>query len=285
LIFTLFRFAGLTSWRLSDNLLMNDLNVSVVMHDFLASEAGCSEMRNTMIATPDARHSTNRPASPRHLDCGPVGQTGAGQTVPGRTVVGQTAGSVGPTVDLLAAEHAVRQLLTALGEDPGREGLRDTPRRVARAMAQLMAGRGEDPAIHLRRQFTQACDEVVILRDIEFFSLCEHHLLPFIGKAHIAYLPGNGKVVGLSKLARVVDVFARRPQLQEQMTTQIADALQQHAGARGVAVVVEAEHMCMKMRGACKHDARMQTFALRGVLRDQPAMRTEILSLLTAKGQ
>jgi GTP cyclohydrolase I len=185
-------------------------------------------------------------------------------------------------VDLDAAADAVRNLLLALGEDPDREGLRDTPRRVAKAMNELMAGRFEDPGVHLKRAFAQRSDEVIMLKNIELFSMCEHHLLPFIGKAHVAYLPSDGQVVGLSKLARLVDVYAKRPQLQERLTNQVADALIEHINPLGAAVIVQAEHMCMKMRGVCKHEPVMHTFALRGVFKDNPEMRTEILTMLNA---
>ena len=187
-----------------------------------------------------------------------------------------------PVVNLEAAELAVRQLLVALGEDPDRDGLLDTPRRVAKAMVEVMGGRAEDPAVHLGRTFEQHCDELVLLKDIELFSLCEHHLMPFIGKAHVAYLPAGGQVVGLSKLARVVEVFARRPQLQERLTHQIADAIERHLQPKGVAVVVQAEHMCMKMRGVCKHEPVMHTFALRGLFKADPTWRSEVLTLTAA---
>lgn len=188
-------------------------------------------------------------------------------------------------VDLDAAARAVRDLLVALGENPAREGLLDTPRRVARSMAELMRGRFEDPAVHLGRTFEQRCDQPIVLRDIEMFSLCEHHLLPFIGRVHIAYLPGDGRVVGLSKLARLVEVYARRPQLQERLTDQIADALQQHLGPRGIAVVVQAEHMCMKMRGVAKAHPTMLTFAYRGIYHHDPAARLEIFNILNAESR
>ncbi|MCC5829667.1 MAG: GTP cyclohydrolase I FolE [Phycisphaeraceae bacterium] len=183
-------------------------------------------------------------------------------------------------IDLPAAERAVRSLLEALGEDPRREGLLDTPRRVAKALSEMTAGRFEDPAVILSRTFEQECDQPVILRDIAFNSLCEHHLLPFTGKAHVAYLPGDGRVVGLSKLARLVDTFARRPQLQEQMTNQIADALATHLHAKAVAVIVEGEHMCMKLRGVAKNGATMRTLAMRGDYQLDRDARMEILSLL-----
>jgi GTP cyclohydrolase I len=177
------------------------------------------------------------------------------------------------------AEMAVRELLVAVGEDPDREGLEDTPRRVAKMYRELFEGLATDPAIHLKRVFKEKCDEVVLLRDIDFFSLCEHHLLPFHGRAHVAYLP-EGKVVGLSKLARTVDAYARRPQVQERMTSQIADALMDHLGPKGAVVVVEAEHLCMKMRGVQKPNGVMVTSAVRGIFKDDPAARAEVMALI-----
>lgn len=188
-----------------------------------------------------------------------------------------------PEVDLEAAENAARNLLIALGEDVTSDGMADTPRRVAKSFAEMMSGRSADPAAILARRFQQESEEVVILRDITFHSLCEHHLLPFVGKAHVAYLPGNGEVVGLSKLARLVEAFARRPQIQERMTNQIADALAEHLHAAGAAVVIEAEHYCMKMRGVCQHGSTMQTSALRGCFVEHGPMRAEILSMLTGR--
>ncbi|QQE10337.1 GTP cyclohydrolase I FolE [Planctomycetota bacterium] len=183
-------------------------------------------------------------------------------------------------VDFEAAEHAMQQFLIALGEDVEREGLADTPRRVAKAMIELMSGRTEDVGEILSRRFKQETDSPVMLRDIELFSLCEHHLLPFIGKVHIAYLPGDGYVVGLSKLARLVDAFAKRPQIQEQLTNQIADSLVEHLSPKGVLVWVEAEHMCMKMRGVKKCNPVMQTIASRGLYRDDRGAREELLAML-----
>lgn len=183
-------------------------------------------------------------------------------------------------VDLAAIEQAVRDILVALGEDLGRDGLRDTPRRVARSYTELFRGLHESPAVHLGRVFQQEHDDVVILRDIEFYSLCEHHLLPFTGKAHIAYLPSNGQIVGLSKLARTVEVFARRPQVQERLTNQIADAIDEYLQPQGVAVLIEAEHFCMKMRGVNKSSSVMVTSALRGVFRDDRAQGAEVLNLI-----
>ena len=182
-------------------------------------------------------------------------------------------------IDLPRIAKAVREILLAIGENPDREGLLKTPIRVAKAYAELMAGMSEDPRQHLRTVFHERYDEVVLLRDIEFHSLCEHHLLPFTGKAHVAYLPA-GKVVGLSKLARLVEGYARRPQVQERLTTQIADALMKELKPIGAACVIEAEHTCMTMRGAKKHGSIMVTSALRGIFKDKPASRAEILSLM-----
>jgi GTP cyclohydrolase I len=185
-------------------------------------------------------------------------------------------------VDLPRLEQAVRDMLLALGEDPDREGLRDTPRRVARAYRELFAGTRDDAGRHLARQFTHdhTGDDVVALREIRFTSVCEHHLFPFTGVAHVAYLPDSGHVTGLSKLARAVDVFARRPQLQERLTAQVADALVRHVAPRGVAVVVEATHACLALRGANKPEAQMVTTAFRGVYETDRELRREVLALL-----
>jgi GTP cyclohydrolase IA len=200
-------------------------------------------------------------------------------------IAGQTRNAIAAPVDLVRAEHAVRELLLALGENPDRDGLQDTPRRVAKAYRELLSGLHTHPATHLERTFEHegAMGDVVVLRDIEFFSLCEHHLLPFLGKAHVAYLPAGGRVVGLSKLARTVDVFARRPQLQERLTAQIADALMEHLSPRGVAVIVEGEHMCMKMRGVGKQHSVMATTAYRGAYQSDAALRSEVTSLMRAR--
>lgn len=185
-------------------------------------------------------------------------------------------------VDIPRIERAVREILLSVGEDPDREGLIKTPNRVARAYAELMAGLQDDPRRHLKTVFHEQYDEVVLLRDIEFHSLCEHHLLPFTGRAHVAYLP-DGKVVGLSKLARLVEGFARRPQVQERLTTQIADALMEELSPIGSACVVEAVHTCMTIRGAKKHGSTMVTSALRGIFKENPASRSEILSLMYSR--
>jgi len=174
---------------------------------------------------------------------------------------------------------AVREILFAIGEDPDREGLLETPNRVARMYSELTAGLRTDPAEHLRTFFAEKYDEMVILRDVPFHSICEHHLLPFEGKAHIAYLP-DGKVVGLSKLARVVDAFALRPQVQERLTVQIADLLMEKLSAKGVVVVIEAVHSCMTCRGVKKPGSIMVTSALRGECCTNGSTRAEVMSLL-----
>jgi GTP cyclohydrolase I len=186
-----------------------------------------------------------------------------------------------PAVDLKRIEKAVREILLAIGEDPDREGLLKTPNRVARAYAELMAGLREDPRQHLKTVFKECYDEIVILRDIPFHSLCEHHLLPFTGRAHVAYLPA-GKVVGLSKLARLVDGFARRPQVQERLTKQIADALMTELNPVGAACVIEASHTCMTIRGVMKPGSLMVTSALRGSFRDNSTSRAEVLGLINS---
>ena len=184
------------------------------------------------------------------------------------------------TVDLATIEKAVRDILVAVGENPDREGLADTPARVARMYAELFSGLPQNPARHLAVHFTEQYDEMVILRDISFHSMCEHHLLPFMGRAHLAYLP-RGKVVGVSKLARVVEEIARRPQVQERLTSQIADILMDKLDARGVGVVIEAEHTCMTIRGIRKPGAMMVTSAMRGLFKSNVATRNEAINLLT----
>ncbi|MHC4833298.1 MAG: GTP cyclohydrolase I FolE [Planctomycetota bacterium] len=187
-----------------------------------------------------------------------------------------------PSVDRSRLERAVREILFAVGEDPDREGLRDTPRRVAKAYEEIFAGLRQCPSTHLQRVFSQATEEPVLVSDIGFHSVCEHHLLPFHGRAHIVYLPNDGRVVGLSKLARTVEVFARRPQLQERLTEQIADALEEHLGCAGCAVMVEAEHLCMRMRGVRAGEARMTTTARRGIYRSDSALGREAIESLRA---
>lgn len=176
-------------------------------------------------------------------------------------------------------EKAVRLLLEGIGEDADREGLKDTPERVARMYEELCAGMEQNPKEHLSRTFSCDNENVVIEKDITFYSTCEHHLMPFYGKAHIAYIP-NGKVVGISKLARTVEVYARRLQIQEQMTNQIADAIEEHLGAKGVYVMVEAEHMCMTARGIKKPGSKTVTFAAKGRFNEDSALRQEITMLL-----
>ncbi|AXL89333.1 MULTISPECIES: GTP cyclohydrolase I FolE [Streptomyces] len=181
------------------------------------------------------------------------------------------------------AENAVRELLIAVGEDPDREGLRETPARVARAYKEIFAGLWQEPEDVLTTTFDLGHDEMVLVKDIEVFSTCEHHLVPFRGVAHVGYIPStSGKITGLSKLARLVDVYARRPQVQERLTTQIADSLMEILEPRGVIVVVECEHMCMSMRGIRKPGAKTLTSAVRGQLRDV-ATRNEAMSLIMAR--
>ena len=187
-------------------------------------------------------------------------------------------------VDEERAAAAVRELLLAVGEDPDRPGLRDTPGRVARAYAEIFGGLGQDPVEILSTTFDENHDELVLVRDIPMYSTCEHHLVPFHGAAHIGYIPGDdGRVTGLSKLARLVDVYARRPQVQERMTSQIADALSEVLQPRGVLVVIEAEHLCMAMRGIRKPGSRTITSAVRGIFRDNPATRSEAMSLVLGR--
>jgi GTP cyclohydrolase I len=183
-------------------------------------------------------------------------------------------------VDTARIERAVREILLAVGENPDREGLAKTPGRVARSYAELFSGLFEDPRLHLRTVFKERYDEVVLLRDIEFHSLCEHHLLPFTGRAHVAYLP-DGKVVGLSKLARLVEGYARRPQVQERLTMQIADALMNELNPVGAVCVIEAVHTCMTMRGVRKPGSVMVTSALRGIFKENPSSRAEVLALIS----
>src|SRR5262245_60649015 len=184
-----------------------------------------------------------------------------------------------PHVDHERIEAAVREILLAVGEDPDREGLEETPARVARMYAELFAGLHRDPRELLQKTFRQKYDEMVVVRDIRFESVCEHHLLPFFGKAHIAYLP-QGKIVGLSKLARAVEVLSRRPQVQERMTEELADLLMAELDARGVGVILEATHTCMTIRGVRKPDSVCGTSAMRGIFRENQATRSEFLALI-----
>lgn len=182
-------------------------------------------------------------------------------------------------VDLPRIERAVREILAAVGEDPQREGLRETPSRVARMYAEMFSGLHTDPRPHLQKFFSEKYDEIVLVRDISFCSMCEHHLLPFIGKAHIGYLP-NGKVIGLSKLARVVEVVSRRPQVQERMTEEIANLLVSELDAKGVAVVIEASHSCMTIRGVRKPGSLCVTSAMKGLFRSNLSSRSEVMQLI-----
>ena len=189
------------------------------------------------------------------------------------------------SVDIPRAEAAVRELLIAIGEDPERDGLRDTPRRVAKAYSELLAGMDQDPREVLTATFDVGHEELILVKDIEVWSMCEHHLVPFVGMAHVGYIPTEGgHITGLSKIARLVDVYARRPQVQERLTTQIADALVEVLEPRGVIVVIEAEHLCMSMRGVRKGGAKTITSAVRGQLRD-PATRAEAMGLITARSR
>jgi GTP cyclohydrolase IA len=187
-------------------------------------------------------------------------------------------------IDHARAVSAVRELLIAVGEDPDRPGLQDTPARVARAYAETFAGLWQDPAEVLATTFDEDHDEMVLVKDIPMYSTCEHHLVPFHGVAHIGYIPGeDGRVTGLSKLARLVEVYARRPQVQERMTSQIADALADVLKPRGVLVVIEAEHLCMAMRGIRKPGSSTVTSAVRGIFRENAATRSEAMSLVRGR--
>src|SRR3954453_14082230 len=188
-------------------------------------------------------------------------------------------------VDLGRIRRAVREILIAVGEDPDREGLVETPDRVARMYAEVFSGLHQDPKVHLSKLFTpkdgsnQKYDEMVLLKDIQFESFCEHHLLPFTGRAHVAYLP-NGKVIGLSKIPRVIDVLSKRPQMQERLTEELADLLMKELDAKGVAVVIEASHSCMTIRGVNKPDSSFVTSAMRGAFKERLATRSEVMSLI-----
>ncbi len=182
-------------------------------------------------------------------------------------------------VDVERIERAVGEILLAVGEDPNREGLKATPRRVANMYVELLDGMQHEPAEHLRSIFHEKYDEVVLLRDIPFFSVCEHHMMPFIGTANVAYLP-DGKVLGVSKIARIVDCFAKRLQVQERLTAQVADFLMDNLKPKGVAVVVEASHSCMTIRGIRKPNSEMVTSALRGLFKTDPRSRAEVIGLM-----
>ena len=186
---------------------------------------------------------------------------------------------VASPVDHERIRLAVREILFAIGEDPDREGLLETPDRVARMYAEVFQGLHQDPSIHLKKVFTQKYDELVLVKDIRFDSFCEHHLLPFTGTAHVAYIP-NGRVVGLSKIPRIIDVLARRPQIQERLTEEIADLMMTELDAKGVAVVMQASHSCMTIRGVHKPGSMLITSAMRGICKDRPATRSEVLALI-----
>ena len=186
-------------------------------------------------------------------------------------------------IDQPRIEKAVREILIAIGEDPDRDGVVQTPARVARFYAEICSGMLEDPSDHLDKTFEVDHDEIIIVRDIPFFSVCEHHLVPFFGKAHVAYLPeADGRIAGLSKLARLVDGFAKRPQVQERLTGQVANAIEEKLRPRGAAVVIEAEHLCMSMRGVKKPGTSTVTSSMRGIFRDNPSSREEVLQLILA---
>ena len=189
-------------------------------------------------------------------------------------------------VDLERIERAVSEILAAIGEDPEREGLRATPSRVARMYAEIFAGLHADPSRHLEVMFEAEHDEMVMVKDIPLYSVCEHHLLPWVGEAHVAYIPSeDGRVTGLSKLARVVEGFSQRPQVQERLTSQIADAVERVLQPRGVLVVVQAEHLCMSMRGVRKPGSRTMTSAVRGLFRDNMATRAEAMGFIQDSGR
>jgi GTP cyclohydrolase IA len=193
--------------------------------------------------------------------------------------------SEGSPVDVDRIERAVREILLSIGEDPDRDGLVRTPRRIAKMYEEIFAGLAEDPSHHLSVTFEAEHDEMVMVRDIPLHSMCEHHLVPFAGRAHVAYIPGDdGRITGLSKIARLVDGFAKRPQVQERLTTQIADALVQVLNPSGVLVLIEAEHFCMSMRGVKKPGSLTITSAVRGLFKTNAATRSEAMSLITYPG-
>lgn len=247
---------------------MNDVNV---LND-ISSIAKNSKLLSFVDISVENQESSN----------GGPGRCGTG-TLPGEAEAAKHSRPL--PVDLPRIERAVREILLAIGEDPDRDGLLETPRRVARAYRDIFSGLTDSAARHLQTQFEHESHQAVVVSGIDFNSTCEHHLLPFRGQAHVAYLPQKRRVVGLSKLARTVDVFARRPQLQERLTEQIADALDEHLSARGVVVLLEAEHFCMTLRGACKPGAVTTTLAARGLYRSDAAARGEILSLMKRSPQ
>lgn len=190
-----------------------------------------------------------------------------------------------PPIDQDRIARAIREVLFAIGEDPDRDGLQDTPQRVARMYGEVCGGLREDPTTHLDTTFEVSHDEIIVVRDIPFYSICEHHLIPFFGKAHLAYLPEkDGRITGLSKLARLVDGFAKRPQVQERLTGEIADAIDEKLSPRGAAVVLEAEHLCMSMRGIKKPGAKTVTSSMRGIFRENHSSREEVLNLILREG-
>ena len=187
----------------------------------------------------------------------------------------------GAPIDMARLTAAVREILVAIGEDPDRDGLRRTPERVAEMYAEIVGGLHDDPARHLEVQFEADHDEMIMVRDISFASICEHHLVPFIGRAHVAYIPGSdGRITGLSKLARLVDGYAKRPQVQERLTSQVADQLMERLEPKGALVVVEAEHLCMSMRGVRKPGALTVTSAVRGIFKTSQSTRAEAMNLI-----
>lgn len=186
-------------------------------------------------------------------------------------------------IDMEKIEKAVRDILEAVGEDPDREGLKNTPARVARFYQEAFAGLHEDPSKNLTVQFAENHEEMILVKDIPIYSMCEHHLLPFVGQAHIAYIPCNGSITGLSKLARVAEAYAKRPQLQERLTSQIANTIEKMLDTHGVLVVIEAEHMCMTIRGIKKPGSRTVTSAVRGIFQSSAATRAEAFSLIMGK--
>jgi GTP cyclohydrolase I len=207
----------------------------------------------------------------------PIGDTGPD----GAAIAADGDGRVGRSFDLPRIQRAVTEILEAIGEDPRRDGLVDTPARVARMYAEIFSGLREEPGEHLSVTFEAHHDEMVMVKDIDVYSMCEHHLVPWFGQAHVAYIPGHeGRITGLSKLARLVEGFARRPQVQERLTTQVADAVEEILEPRGVLVVVEAEHLCMSMRGVRKPGAKTVTSAVRGVFRDSVATRSEAMGFI-----
>lgn len=183
-------------------------------------------------------------------------------------------------IDKVKIEKSIRGILFAIGENPNREGLKDTPKRVANMFSEIFAGIHKDPKKEIILFSDETHEEMIILKDIPFYSMCEHHLLPFIGKAHVAYIPQKGKLLGLSKISRIVDTLAKKPQVQERLTSEIADLLEKHVFARGVLVIIEAEHLCMTMRGIKKPGSIMVTSAVRGLLKESGTTRSEALSLI-----